>query len=52
MTDKTIRLAVLDDYQHVAMQSEDGRRSILSANDSLVRNGALSKVVDSGFFAA
>jgi NitT/TauT family transport system substrate-binding protein len=33
------------------MQTEEGRRSIRAANEFLVRNGALTKVVDNGFFA-
>lgn len=40
------------EFKHVSMQTEEGRRSILSANEFLVRNGALTKVVDNGFFAA
>ncbi len=40
------------EFKHVSMQNEEGRRSILSANEFLVRNGALTKLVDSGFFAA
>lgn len=40
------------EFKHVSMQNEQGRRSILSANEFLVRNGALTKLVDNGFFAA
>jgi NitT/TauT family transport system substrate-binding protein len=40
------------EFKHVSMQNEEGRRSILSANEFLVRNGALTKLVDNGFFAA
>ncbi len=40
------------EFKHVSMQTEEGRRSITAANEFLVRNGALPKVVDSGFFAA
>jgi NitT/TauT family transport system substrate-binding protein len=40
------------EFKHVSMQSDEGRRSIVSANEFLVRNGALTKMVDSGFFAA
>lgn len=40
------------EFKHVSMQNEEGRRTILSANEFLVRNGALTKLVDSGFFAA
>lgn len=39
------------EFKHTSMQSEEGRRSIRTANEFLVRNGALSKVVDNGFFA-
>ena len=46
MTDKTIRLAVLDDYQHVAMQSADwspldGRADIVVFHDHLHEHDAL-----------
>lgn len=46
MTDKTIRLAVLDDYQHVAMQSADwspldGRAEIVVFHDHLHDHDAL-----------
>lgn len=40
------------EFKHSSMQSEQGRRSILAANEFLVRNGALAKAVDDGFFAA
>jgi phosphoglycerate dehydrogenase-like enzyme len=46
MTDKTIRLAVLDDYQHVAMQSADwsplkGRAEVVVFHDHLSEHDAL-----------
>ena len=40
------------EFKHVSMQTDEGRRSIVTANDFLVRNAALTKVVDNGFFAA
>ncbi|CAN7754223.1 ABC transporter substrate-binding protein [Variovorax sp. LjRoot130] len=40
------------EFKHVSMQSAEGRRSIVTASEFLVRNGALTKVVDNGFFAA
>src|ERR1700754_3211818 len=46
MTDTTIRLAVLDDYQHVAMQSADwsaleGRADVVVFHDHLHEHDAL-----------
>jgi len=46
MTDKTIRIAVLDDYQHVAMTSADwspleGRAEIVVFHDHLAEQAAL-----------
>jgi phosphoglycerate dehydrogenase-like enzyme len=46
MTEKTIRVAVLDDYQHVAMQSADwspleGRAEIVVFHDHLAEHAAL-----------
>lgn len=39
------------EFKHTSMQTDEGRRSIRTANEFLVRNGALAKVVDNGFFA-
>lgn len=39
------------EFKHTSMQNDEGRRTILAANEFLVRNGALPKVVDNGFFA-
>jgi phosphoglycerate dehydrogenase-like enzyme len=52
MTDKTIRLAVLDDYQHVAMQSADwspldGRADIVVFHDHLHEHDALAERLSS-----
>jgi len=40
------------EFKYASMQTEEGRRTIRVANEFLVRNGALAKVVDDGFFAA
>ncbi|CAM3423611.1 SsuA/THI5-like domain-containing protein [Bordetella sputigena] len=40
------------EFKHASMQTEEGRRSILVANEFLQRSGALPKMVDRGFFAS
>lgn len=40
------------EFKHTSMQKDEGRRTILTASEFMVRNGALSKAVDDGFFAA
>ncbi|MGO4331115.1 ABC transporter substrate-binding protein [Cupriavidus sp. 2TAF22] len=39
------------EFKHASMQTEEGRRSVIAASEFLVRNGALAKTVDNGFFA-
>ncbi|MFC4276199.1 ABC transporter substrate-binding protein [Achromobacter aloeverae] len=40
------------EFKHASMQTEEGRRSILVANEFLKRSGALPAVVDKEFFAS
>jgi len=39
------------EFKHTSMQTDEGRRTIIAASEFLVRNGALVKTVDNGFFA-
>lgn len=39
------------EFKHTSMQTDEGRRTIIAASEFLVRNGALAKTVDNGFFA-
>jgi NitT/TauT family transport system substrate-binding protein len=40
------------EFKHSSMQTEEGRRSILVANEFLKRSGALPAIVDKEFFAS
>jgi NitT/TauT family transport system substrate-binding protein len=39
------------EFKHVSMQADEGRRTIVVANEFMVRAGVLAKTVDANFFA-